>query len=119
MNDLLKGWLSLTSQGKVIQSSERQLLIELTIVAKTGQKSQGLEINSTGLVVVRVGPRPIKGQANQAIIELLGELLGLSGQSLELRKGEHSKNKIIIIDYQFNSHKGPDHYLEKLQNAFR
>lgn len=46
---------------------------------------------------IKVTAPPEKGQANEAVIELLAEALGLSSKDIEIESGHSSPSKIIAI----------------------
>ena len=53
---------------------------------------------SEGVLRVRVTSPPIKGKANQAVISLLAEKLGIRPTDLRILKGLNSRNKVIRIE---------------------
>ena len=50
-----------------------------------------------GLLQVRVAAPPIKGKANQELIRLLSDILGISKSNLTIEKGMTSRTKVVGI----------------------
>ena len=50
-----------------------------------------------GILLIKVTAVPEKGKANQAVISLLAEKLGVRKTSIEITRGQTSRNKTIII----------------------
>ncbi|MFC2006187.1 DUF167 domain-containing protein [Chloroflexota bacterium] len=46
---------------------------------------------------LRIKAPPIKGKANQELIKFLSDILGVSKDSLSIRKGMTVKRKVIVI----------------------
>jgi uncharacterized protein (TIGR00251 family) len=47
---------------------------------------------------IKVTAPPEKGQANEAVIELLASALGISSKDIEVESGHSSPSKIVAID---------------------
>ena len=50
-----------------------------------------------GVLRVRIAAPPIKGKANQELVEFLSDLLGVSKGSLSIEKGMNAKTKTIAV----------------------
>ena len=53
---------------------------------------------SDGVLRVKVSAPPIKGKANRELIAFLSRLLGVSKGSVNIIKGDTTRNKVIAID---------------------
>lgn len=51
-----------------------------------------------GVLRVRVTAPPIEGAANQALVRLLAEELGLARRSVRLVAGAAGRQKLIVVD---------------------
>ena len=47
---------------------------------------------------VRISAPPVKGKANQELITLLSQLLGVSKSTLTIVKGHAARNKVVAIE---------------------
>ena len=47
---------------------------------------------------VRLGAPPVDGAANDALIELLAEELGVARRSVRIMSGAASRNKVVQVD---------------------
>ena len=52
---------------------------------------------SDGVLQVRVAAPPVKGEANKELIAFLSDVLGVSKSSLNMLKGQASRNKVIAV----------------------
>lgn len=50
-----------------------------------------------GVLWVRIAAPPLKGKANQKLIELLSDVLGVSKSNLTIEKGITSRRKTVAI----------------------
>lgn len=50
-----------------------------------------------GVLRVRVTAPPVKGQANQAVVKLLAQALGVKRGEVRLVKGEKSRDKLVEV----------------------
>lgn len=70
----------------------------LNIRLQPGAKEDALcEWMADGALKVRVKSKPIEGKANNNLIKLLGKQLKVPKSSIEIIKGEKSRNKTIKI----------------------
>jgi uncharacterized protein len=51
-----------------------------------------------GIVLVNLAAAPVEGAANDALIELLSEVLHVRKRSIRIRSGERGRLKIVEID---------------------
>lgn len=66
----------------------------------SADRIDGWDVNADGRPVlkVRVRARPVEGEANAALIELLAKSLGVPRSSVSLARGGQSRLKMIEID---------------------
>jgi len=79
------------------ESLEKKLWIHVT----TGSKTQKVRKSKTeqGRLEVKLQSRPIKGEANKELIEVLSQFFGVPKEYIEILKGLKSKNKLINVKY--------------------
>jgi uncharacterized protein (TIGR00251 family) len=51
-----------------------------------------------GVLQVKVAAPPEKGKANKALVDLLSDRLGIRKSSIDIIKGETSRNKVVLIN---------------------
>lgn len=68
----------------------------LCVRVTPGARSQGVEIES-GRVLVKVRTRPEDGKATAAVVDLLGQALGIPASRIALLRGATSREKMFRI----------------------
>jgi uncharacterized protein len=72
---------------------------KVTFQVQPGAKHTEIVSISSDLVIkVKVNAPPVEGKANEALLDLLKELLQVRSSQLEVIRGEKSRTKIIQID---------------------
>jgi uncharacterized protein YggU (UPF0235/DUF167 family) len=66
---------------------------------------------------VKTSSRPIEGEANKSIIEKVSEIFGVSKSSIEIIRGDKSKNKRIKLLAMATANKKEKHFIECLTSA--
>jgi hypothetical protein len=69
----------------------------LNVKAQPGARRRGITGIHGGALKVAVTEPPEKGKANRAIVDVLCEALGLRAAQIEIRSGETSKQKRLIV----------------------
>lgn len=72
--------------------------VEITIKAVPGASRDRIVGPLGDALKVQVSAPPEKGKANQAIIELIAETLGIRPRSVTVVQGQSSPRKILRID---------------------
>ncbi|HNP74934.1 MAG TPA: DUF167 domain-containing protein [bacterium] len=71
----------------------RQLLVE----ARPGASQTKIEQITPQVYKVWLTARPVAGQANQQLVELLADYFGVAKSCVEIKRGKSAKNKVVII----------------------
>lgn len=71
--------------------------MKISVFVKIKSKVESIEQALDGSYVVRVNARPVEGEANTRIIELLAEYFKVPKKSITILSGHSSKKKIIQI----------------------
>jgi uncharacterized protein len=71
--------------------------LRLVVQAKPRARAEGLERGGDGQLVVRVRAPPVEGAANERIVAVLAELLGLRKSELRIVRGESSRHKELSV----------------------
>lgn len=71
--------------------------MKISVYIKLKSKIEGVEKMPDGSYIVRANARPIDGEANTRIIELLSDFFKVPKRSITIVSGHASKNKIIEI----------------------
>lgn len=69
----------------------------LTVRVKPGSKKRELKEEPDGISVHLTSP-PEKGKANEELIEILSEHLGIAKSRIKIKKGHTSRTKVVEID---------------------
>ena len=59
-------------------------------------------MNTENTLKIRVTAKPLEGKANEAVVELLSDSLGLKKSDVIIKSGNKSRNKTVLI-YGLNS----------------
>lgn len=78
----------------MIKDTDNGLLIHIKIVPNA---SKNEIITEEKFIKVRVTAQPIENKANKALIEFLSKYLKVPKTSIEIVKGDTSKDKTILI----------------------
>ncbi|MEO0062161.1 MAG: hypothetical protein RLZZ08_721 [Pseudomonadota bacterium] len=68
----------------------------LALRATPGARSEGIEITD-GRVLVKVRVKPQDGAANDAVLEMLADALGVATSRLRLLRGATSREKLVQL----------------------
>lgn len=91
--------------------------IVFEVRVKPGSKVEGIELASTGVVVVKVRARPVEGAANKAVIEALSEHFSIAKSRIFLVSGAKSKVKRFAISFLERDDKEIRERIEKFING--
>ncbi len=78
----------------MIKNTDKGLLVKIKIVPNSSKN--GLVIED-GFIKVKVTAQPVENKANKALIEYLSKLFKLPKTSIEIVKGETSKEKTLFF----------------------
>lgn len=69
----------------------------LAVRVQPGAKKSEITGKHGNAVRVRLQAPPVEGKANQELLRLLAAELGLKKRQLQLKRGEHSRDKLILL----------------------
>ena len=69
----------------------------LPIHLQPGSKNNEIVGDKDGVLWVRVKARPVHDRANEALIDLMAETLGVTKDQLSVIRGHTSRNKVLTI----------------------
>lgn len=78
---------------RALADAEGRLALRVT----PGARSESIEIGE-GVLLVKVRTKPQDGKANQAVLELLAEALGVAASRLQLFRGRAGRDKLVGIE---------------------
>jgi hypothetical protein len=78
---------------------EESLEKKLWIHVKPGSKHQGVK-KGAGRLEVKLKSQPVKGQANNELMEVLSGFFGVPKSYIQVIKGAKSKNKLVRVVYK-------------------
>ncbi len=83
-------------QGPVACNATGAVLVTVRVIPRSRQtRIDGVRNNA---VLVRLAAAPVDGAANDALLELLADILECSRRQLRLVSGERSRDKSIQVD---------------------
>ncbi|MBT2135241.1 DUF167 domain-containing protein [Croceibacterium sp. LX-88] len=77
---------------RALADSEGRLALRVT----PGSRTEGIELGD-GVLQVKVRAKPQEGAANEAVLELLADALGVAISRLRLLRGATSRNKLVQV----------------------
>ena len=77
---------------RALADSEGRLALRVT----PGARTEGLEL-ADGALVVKVRAKPQEGAANDAVLALLAEALGVATSRLRLLRGATARDKLVQL----------------------
>jgi uncharacterized protein len=69
----------------------------LALRVRPGARSESVELGQ-GIVLIKVRTKPQDGKANEAVLELLAEALGVATSRLQLLRGATGRDKLVRIE---------------------
>lgn len=79
---------------KALADSEGRLRARVT----PGARNEGIALGD-GLVIIKVRAKPQDGKANEAVLAILAEALGVAPTRLELLRGTTARDKLVRIEF--------------------
>jgi len=70
----------------------------LHVHIKPGAKKDALTKTEDGIWKIHIRAQPVDGKANKYLIEYLSKCLGIAKSKIEIKKGETSAHKTLLID---------------------
>ncbi len=71
--------------------------VRVAVSVKPRSKKEGVEVSAAG-VVVRVRAPPVEGAANERVLEVVADKLGVRKSAVRIFSGETSRHKVLEID---------------------
>lgn len=99
---------------KVIEESPKGLIVEFNVQAKPGARVEKVFVTEEGSLAIQTRAKPVDGEANQAIIEAVSDLVGVPKYQVEILRGDKSKNKRIKLLVDITAKKSIEFYKAKL-----
>lgn len=75
-----------------LADSEGRLALRVT----PGARSEGIELDG-GRVLVKVRAKPKDGEANEAVLAMLGKALGMATSRLRVLRGATGRDKLVQL----------------------
>ena len=69
----------------------------MAVRAQPGAKKAGVKGERAGALVVAVTAPPEDGRANDALVEVLKDWLGVKRSQVELLAGKTNRNKVVLV----------------------
>lgn len=72
--------------------------VELSVHVRPGAARSALAGVHAGALAVRVAARPVEGEANRELLEVLAASLGVRASALAIRRGAHGRKKRVVVE---------------------
>ncbi len=87
--------MSEEATGLTIQEKDGSLVIPVRVVPRAKRNEiVGVE---GGALKVRIAAPPVRGKANEALLELLAQALGVRKGQVEIARGQRARNKTVRV----------------------
>ena len=73
-------------------------MIAVSVQVHPGASREAVRLLTDGSLDVRLRARPIEGQANAGLVELLAERLGLRRRDVVIASGLRSRQKVVQLE---------------------
>jgi len=113
INNLLQILRTKKLKIETLEQNNNAAIFAFDVWAKPGSKVEKVYISTEGVLIVQTRSKPVEGEANQAIVEIVAELLGVSKSSVEIIRGEKSRQKRIKLLLEFTANKKESFYQKK------
>lgn len=87
--------MSEEATGLAIQEKDGCLFIPVRVVPRA-KKNEMVGVEG-GVLRVRIAAPPVKGKANEALVESLAQALGVRKRQVEIVRGQRARDKIIRV----------------------
>jgi len=87
--------MSKEATGLAIQEKDGSLIIPVRVVPRAKRNEiVGVE---GGVLKVRITAPPVRGKANEALVEFLAQALGVRKRQMEIVRGQRARSKTIRV----------------------
>lgn len=86
--------MSEEATGLAIQEKDGSLIIPIRVVPRA-KKNEIVGVG--GVLKVRIAAPPVRGKANEVLVEFLARALGVRKGQVEIVRGERARNKTIRV----------------------
>lgn len=70
----------------------------LALRVTPGARSESIQIGGDGRLLVKVRAKPESGKANEAVLQILAEALGLATSRLHMLRGATGRDKLVSVE---------------------
>lgn len=92
--DPAQGWEETAGTGRPLEVQ----IIKIRVHVKPNAKTQDIQTNEDGSLLIRLKSPPVEGKANAELIKLLASRYRVPQSSVRIKAGASSKEKLIEID---------------------
>lgn len=84
-------------RGEKTKSDTPDITLAVRVTPRS-RKNEVVQVRQDGTVKVRLTAPPVEGKANQALIQFLAEVLGLSPARVRIVSGTTGRNKLVAVE---------------------
>ena len=99
---------------KIVNETSDSFLIEFDVKAKPAARVEKISVGESGELIIQTRAKPVDGEANQTIIEIISDLIGIPKSHVEIIRGDKSKNKRIKLLVEITANKNVDYFKKKI-----
>lgn len=114
---LLDFFTSKKLKFSVVEQSAKGLILEFNVQAKPAARVEKIFVNAEGDLAIQTRAKPVDGEANQAIVEAVSDLIGVPKYCVEILRGDKSKNKRIKLLVEFTAKKTVESVIQRLYDT--
>ncbi len=107
--------LKISASGLTItqfSSTNKGVNFTISVLAKPGHKHEKVAPDGEGNLVIYTKARPIDGQANDSIVQMVADYFKIGKSFVEIAKGGKSRQKRVIVTIIFTDNKNLAYYLK-------
>jgi uncharacterized protein (TIGR00251 family) len=72
-------------------------MLRILVHVKPGSRENSVYRDSSGCIQVRLTARPVKGEANEALIKFLSGFFRIRQNQIRIEKGSKGRNKTLLL----------------------
>ncbi len=105
IDDLIKILESKKLKIEILVSLKSEFILTLNVWAKPGSRFEKIFVSNEGVLVIQTRSKPVDGEANEAIVEAISDLIGVPKSQVEIIRGDKSRLKKIKLQVIITANK--------------
>ena len=105
IDDLIKILESKKLNIEILVCSKNEFILTFNVWAKPGARFEKILVSNEGVLVIQTRSKPVDGEANEAIVEAISDLMGVPKSQVEILRGDKSRLKKIKLQVIITANK--------------